>query len=101
MLKFQMVSLGSISTVMIGSLIILIQRRLSGQVMTKNMIDYLEYIYSGNGNESIVIIAHSMGGLIALSAAQHRPDLVKGIVFCGTPFGLGGVPLVLWGIQRG
>ena len=69
--------------------------------MTQNMIQYLENIYSVNGNEGIVIIAHSMGGLVALSAAQQKPDLVKGIVFCGTPFGFGGVPLILWGIQRG
>jgi hypothetical protein len=75
--------------------------RLSGQIMTRNMIQYLENIYSENGGEAIVIIAHSMGGLIALSAAQKRPELVKGVVFCGTPFGLRGVPLVLWGIQRG
>jgi len=75
--------------------------RLSGQIMAQNMVQYLEKIYLENGNQSVVIIAHSMGGLIALSAAQKRPELVKGIVFCGTPFGLGGVPLVLWGIQRG
>ena len=69
--------------------------------MTQNMIQYLEKLYSDNGNEKIVIIAHSMGGMIALSTAQQKPELVKGIVFCGTPFGLGGVPLVLWGIQKG
>jgi pimeloyl-ACP methyl ester carboxylesterase len=69
--------------------------------MTQNMIKYLEQIYSENGGQPIVIIAHSMGGLISLSAAQKRPELVRGVVFCGTPFGLGGVPLVLWGIQRG
>ena len=40
-----------------------------------------------------------MGGLIALSALNQRPDLFKGIVFCGTPFGP--TPLILWGLQRG
>lgn len=40
-----------------------------------------------------------MGGLIALYALQKRPELFKGIVFCGTPFGP--VPLILWGIQKG
>ena len=69
--------------------------------MAANLIKYLASIYSDSDGQGAVIIAHSMGGLVALSAAQQRPDLVKGIVFCGTPFGVGGVPLVLWGIQRG
>lgn len=36
------------------------------------------------------VVAHSMGGLIALSVLNRRPELFAGAVFCGSPIG-GGV----------
>ena len=36
------------------------------------------------------VVAHSMGGLVALSVLNRRPDLFAGAVFCGSPIG-GGV----------
>jgi hypothetical protein len=33
-----------------------------------------------------LVIAHSMGGVIAHHALQMKPHLVSGIVYCGTPF---------------
>jgi pimeloyl-ACP methyl ester carboxylesterase len=40
-----------------------------------------------------------MGGLIALATALQKPEIIRGIVFCGTPFGP--VSLIIWGLQRG
>jgi pimeloyl-ACP methyl ester carboxylesterase len=59
----------------------------------------LEDIYAQNQNQPITVIAHSMGGLITLSVLNRRPEMFKGVVFCGTPFGP--VPMILWAFQRG
>lgn len=36
-----------------------------------------------------VVVAHSNGGLIALAAVNERPDLFRGLVFCGAALGPG------------
>ncbi|KAJ3175626.1 hypothetical protein HDU87_006124 [Geranomyces variabilis] len=60
---------------------------------------HLEEIYTRNGGRPITVVAHSMGGLITLAVVNRRPDLVRGVVFVGTPFG--GVPCILWQLRRG
>ncbi|KAJ3152236.1 hypothetical protein HDU89_001455 [Geranomyces variabilis] len=60
---------------------------------------HLEEIYARNGGHPITVVAHSMGGLITLAVVNRRPDLVRGVVFVGTPFG--GVPCILWQLRRG
>ncbi|KAJ3155746.1 hypothetical protein HDU86_004215 [Geranomyces michiganensis] len=60
---------------------------------------HLEEIYARNGGNPIVVVAHSMGGLVTLAVVNRRPDLIRGVVFVGTPFG--GVPCILWQLRRG
>ncbi|KAI8825168.1 Alpha/Beta hydrolase protein [Fimicolochytrium jonesii] len=60
---------------------------------------FLTDIYAKNGGQKITVIAHSMGGLIALSVVNRVPHLFKSVTFVGTPFG--GVPLILWQLKRG
>lgn len=43
-----------------------------------------------NGGVRVRIVAHSLGGLIAMALLKQRPELVERAVFAGVPFG-GGV----------
>lgn len=36
-----------------------------------------------------VVVAHSNGGLVAMAALNERPDLFRGVVFCGAAIGPG------------
>ncbi|KAI9000259.1 Alpha/Beta hydrolase protein [Gaertneriomyces semiglobifer] len=67
--------------------------------VSDSLVECLEQMYATNGNRKITVVAHSMGGLIALSAVNRRPDLFRQVIFVGTPFG--SVPLVLWAFRRG
>ncbi|KAJ3023288.1 hypothetical protein HKX48_003739 [Thoreauomyces humboldtii] len=60
---------------------------------------HLEGIYAQNGSRPITVLAHSMGGLLTLAVVNRRPELFRGVVFIGSPFG--GVPLILWQLRRG
>jgi len=40
-----------------------------------------------------------MGGLISTHLMKRRPELFRGAVLAGTPFG--SVPLILWALRRG
>lgn len=35
--------------------------------------------------QKVIVVAHSMGGLVAHGAMQKRPDLFRGLVYVGTP----------------
>lgn len=58
--------------------------RLSGPVLSQNLIDFLQKIHDDTGKPSLVI-AHSMGGLITHGALQQRPDLFRSVVYVGSP----------------
>lgn len=58
--------------------------RLSGPVLSQNLINELQRIHDETGKPSL-IIAHSMGGLITHGALQQRPDLFRSIVYVGSP----------------
>ncbi|KAI9329690.1 hypothetical protein DFJ73DRAFT_964236 [Zopfochytrium polystomum] len=60
---------------------------------------FVEEIVQKNGGKPVTVIAHSMGGLVTIRAVNRRPELFKGVVFEGTPFGA--VPTVLWAFNRG
>ncbi|KAJ3414541.1 hypothetical protein HDV05_006455 [Chytridiales sp. JEL 0842] len=60
---------------------------------------FIEAIYDKNGKKPVTVVAHSMGGLVTLGTVNRRPELFRGVIFEGTPFG--GVPVILWALSRG
>ncbi|KAI8921850.1 hypothetical protein DFJ77DRAFT_669 [Powellomyces hirtus] len=68
-------------------------------VSASRLEKHLESIFSQNGGQKITVIAHSMGGLVTLAVVNRRPELFRGVVFVGTPFG--GVPTILWQLKKG
>lgn len=58
--------------------------RLSLDIVCSQLIAALEDLYIKTGQKTIVV-AHSMGGLIAHGAMQKRPDLFRGLVYVGVP----------------
>ncbi|KAI9207796.1 uncharacterized protein BJ171DRAFT_255374 [Polychytrium aggregatum] len=73
--------------------------RREGQYASKQLEKFMENIYEKNGRQPIMVVAHSMGGLITLSTVNRRPELFRGCVFAGTPFH--GVHPILWAFHRG
>jgi len=49
----------------------------------------LEKIFKENGNRKVTLIGHSLGGFYARELAREFPDLVRGVITIGTPFGVG------------
>jgi hypothetical protein len=58
--------------------------RLSGEIISCQLVDYLKDVYDKTG-EPTIVIAHSMGGLMAHGAMQIAPHLFRGIVYVGSP----------------
>ena len=58
--------------------------RLSGEFISCQLVDYLQDVYNKTG-EPTIVIAHSMGGLMAHGALQKAPHLFRGIVYVGSP----------------
>jgi hypothetical protein len=64
--------------------------RISPHLSSRKLQLFLETLPSNKHlrtkNSGALVIAHSMGGLIAHHALQMRPELFYGTVYCGTPF---------------
>lgn len=58
--------------------------RLSGDIISKQLEDFLTDIYNETGKPTLVI-AHSMGGLMAHGTMQRNPHLFRSIVYVGVP----------------
>lgn len=58
--------------------------RVSLDISADKLITTLELLYVETGRKTIVV-AHSMGGMVAHGAMQKRPDLFRGIVYVGAP----------------
>lgn len=58
--------------------------RLSLDLLAAELIKTLESLKKKTGRTSIVV-AHSMGGLVAHGALQLRPDLFRGLLYVGVP----------------
>ncbi|BFZ57780.1 hypothetical protein PYCC9005_004834 [Savitreella phatthalungensis] len=69
--------------------------RLSGHHLSEQLERFLDSL---SGRRKLVI-AHSLGGLIALHAMNRRPDLFDGVLFAGTPFD--GCPNILGPFRYG
>lgn len=52
-------------------------------------------LLAGLGLAQVTVLGHSMGGAVAQQLAHQTPDLVSGLVLCGTGPGAGGVPATL------
>jgi hypothetical protein len=64
--------------------------RISPHLISRKLQQFLEVLPSNERlrtkDSGALVIAHSMGGLIAHHALQKRPELFYGTVYCGTPF---------------
>ena len=64
--------------------------RISPCLASRRLQHFLEMLPSNQSPDSphsgALVIAHSMGGLIAHHALQMRPELFYATVYCGTPF---------------
>lgn len=58
--------------------------RLSGLILAQQFSDFLQKLFDKTGKPSLVI-AHSMGGLVAHGAMHLNPRLFRGIVYVGVP----------------
>lgn len=47
----------------------------------------LKEIYDENGGQKVTIVGHSLGGIFARELAREFPDMVRGVITMGTPFG--------------
>lgn len=59
--------------------------RLSIDLISESLHKKLKEIYSNNGGKPIILIGHSMGGIVAHGAMVKEPKLVRGIIYGGTP----------------
>lgn len=58
--------------------------RLSGRIVTEQLVKFLEKIYKETGKPTLVL-AHSMGGLIAHLAMHVNPTLFSSLIYLGCP----------------
>ena len=64
--------------------------RLSPHLLSRRLIEFLERLPSNavnvsGHNKGAIVLAHSMGGLIARHSVNQRPELFRGVVFAGVP----------------
>ena len=64
---------------------------------------FIESVKKKNGASQVQVVAHSMGGLIALAALNRGPENFRGVVFVGVPFagGIGFLPDLHLGSDNG
>jgi pimeloyl-ACP methyl ester carboxylesterase len=48
----------------------------------------LKEIFDENGGKKVTLVGHSLGGIYARELAREFPEMVRGVVTMGTPFGL-------------
>ncbi|KAK9475774.1 hypothetical protein V1514DRAFT_286822 [Lipomyces japonicus] len=58
--------------------------RISCEIVVDQFIDFLKQLPSAK-TKGVMVIAHSMGGLIAHSAMQREPSLFRGLLYAGVP----------------
>jgi hypothetical protein len=66
--------------------------RVSPHLISERLQNFLERLPCNHStlpasqDAGALVLAHSMGGLIAHHALQSKPHLFSGVVYCGTPF---------------
>lgn len=58
--------------------------RLSGEVVSRQFEEFLLEIFNLTG-KPIIVLAHSMGGMIAHLVMQRNPGIFRGLVYIGCP----------------
>jgi len=53
----------------------------------KSLKKRLSEIYRRNGNKKVSLVGHSLGGVYARELAREFPEMVRGVVTMGSPFG--------------
>ncbi len=56
---------------------------------TAHLRDRLAQVFKENGNRKVTLIGHSLGGIYARELAREFPEMVRGVMTVGTPFGVG------------
>lgn len=59
--------------------------RLSGDVSSAQLEEFMLNMYRSTAGTPIIVIAHSMGGMIAHSVMQRRPEIFRSIIYVGAP----------------
>ncbi|GMM28896.1 hypothetical protein DAMA08_016120 [Martiniozyma asiatica (nom. inval.)] len=65
--------------------------RLSLDLTSQKLFDFINALFKKNGGKKILLITHSMGGLVAHGAMVKNPHLIKGIIYAGTPLPCGNI----------
>lgn len=47
----------------------------------------LQQVFEENGGQKVTLVGHSLGGVFARELAREFPEMVRGVVTLGTPFG--------------
>ncbi|TAL31158.1 MAG: alpha/beta hydrolase [Alphaproteobacteria bacterium] len=48
----------------------------------------LKEVFDENGGKKVTLVGHSLGGIYARELAREFPEMVRGVVTMGTPFGM-------------
>ncbi|KAK4189588.1 hypothetical protein QBC35DRAFT_450214 [Podospora australis] len=64
--------------------------RLSPHLLSKKLVDFLEKLPSNHPStpqkdRGVLVISHSLGGLITRHAVNQRPELFSGVLYVGVP----------------
>ncbi|KAL8799461.1 MAG: hypothetical protein Q9182_005866 [Xanthomendoza sp. 2 TL-2023] len=64
--------------------------RLSPHLLSSRLIRFLENLHRDTGGRTdsergVIVIAHSLGGLITRHAVNQRPELFAGVIYAGVP----------------
>lgn len=59
-----------------------------GEKTAEHLSRQLHRIFEESGGRPVTIIGHSLGGVYARELAREFPDLVRGVITLGTPFGI-------------
>lgn len=65
--------------------------RLSLDLTAQALHEFIARLYATNGGRPVILIGHSMGGLVAHGAMAKDPKMVRGVVYAGTPLPCGNV----------
>lgn len=57
-------------------------------VTAEHLKKHLQDVFDENGGKKVTLIGHSLGGIYARELAREFPNMVRGVITMGTPFGM-------------